>query len=125
MRAPDITPETPQDGRSVAPPIIAPPLFDPKQPLPVSRARVCTGVLLLISGFAVGSSSSFFPAAKLWLGPSVSCSSSPVSLFSVFIVYALDAGDIHETCMDANASNQALERTADRRENLFSMTSIM
>ena len=68
MRAPDITHDTARDGRIIAPPIIAPPLFDPKQPLPVSRARVCTGLLLLISGFAVGSSSSFFPVVKLWLG---------------------------------------------------------
>jgi hypothetical protein len=63
MRAPEITHDTARDGR-----IIAPPPFDPKQPLPVSRTRVCSGLLLLISGFAVGSSSSFFPAAKLWLG---------------------------------------------------------
>jgi hypothetical protein len=48
--------------------IVAEPPFDPKEGLPVSRTRVCIGVLLLISGFAVGSSSSFFPAAKLWLG---------------------------------------------------------
>ena len=68
MRAPEITHDTARDGRIIAPPIIAPPPFDPKQPLPVSRTRVCIGLLLLISGFAVGSSSSFFPAAKLWLG---------------------------------------------------------
>jgi hypothetical protein len=44
------------------------PPVDLKQPLPVSRTRVWVGLVLLISGFAVGSSSSFFPAAKLWLG---------------------------------------------------------
>jgi hypothetical protein len=67
MHAPEITHDTARDDR-----IIALPPFDPKhdlkQPLPVSRTRVCIGLLLLISGFAVGSSSSFFPTAKLWLG---------------------------------------------------------
>jgi len=51
--------------------IIAQPPFDPKelqQPLRASRTRVCIGVILLISGFAVGSSSSLFPTEKLWLG---------------------------------------------------------
>jgi len=51
--------------------IVAQPPFDPKelqQPLPTSRIRVCIGVVLLISGFAVGCSSSLFPTEKLWLG---------------------------------------------------------
>jgi hypothetical protein len=67
MHASEIPHDTAQDDH-----IIAPPPFDPKhdtkQPLPVSRTRVCIGLLLLISGFAVGSSSSLFPTAKLWLG---------------------------------------------------------
>ena len=67
MHAPEITHDTARDDR-----IIALPPFDPKhdlkQPLPVSRTRVCIGLLLFVSGFIVGSSSSFFPAAKLWLG---------------------------------------------------------
>jgi len=67
MHAPEITHDTARDDR-----IIAPPPFDPKhdmkQPLSVSRTRVCIGLVLLISGFAVGSSSSFFPGARLWLG---------------------------------------------------------
>jgi hypothetical protein len=62
MRTPEMTHGTERNA-----PIIAPPPFDPNQPLPVSRARVCIGLLLLISGFAVGGSSSFFPAAKLLL----------------------------------------------------------
>ena len=51
--------------------IVAQPPFDPKdarQALRVSRTRVWIGVALLISGFAIGSSSSFLPAAKLSLG---------------------------------------------------------
>ena len=51
--------------------IVAQPPFDPKEPrqtLRISRTRVWIGVILLISGFAIGSSSSLLPAAKLWLG---------------------------------------------------------
>jgi hypothetical protein len=50
--------------------IVAEPPFDPEepqQPLRVSRPRIWIGIVLLISGFAIGSSSSLFPAAKLWL----------------------------------------------------------
>src|SRR5438105_1347990 len=65
MRPPEITHDTARDGRIIAGSPWPP--FDPKQPLPVSGTRVRIG-LLLISGFAVGCSSSFFPAAKLWLG---------------------------------------------------------
>jgi hypothetical protein len=125
MRVSNMTHGRLPENRIVAEPPLAEPPFDPKEPLPVSRTRVCIGVLLLISGFAVGSSSSFFPAAKLWLGALGLCSSSPVSSFSVSIVYALDAGDIHETCMDANASSQTPERTADRREDLLVTTSTL
>jgi len=51
--------------------IVAQPPFDPKEPrqtLRVSRTRVWIGVILLISGFVIGRSSSLLPAAKLWLG---------------------------------------------------------
>jgi hypothetical protein len=68
MRVSNMTHGRLPENRIVAKPPLAEPPFDPKEPLPVSRTRVCIGVLLLISGFAVGSSSSFFPAAKLWLG---------------------------------------------------------
>jgi hypothetical protein len=67
MPAPEVTDHITRDGR-----IVAPPPFDPKrdlkQPLPVSRTRVRIGIVLMIIGFAVGSSSSLFPAAKIWLG---------------------------------------------------------
>jgi hypothetical protein len=66
MRAPDMTHGTSPDTR-----IVAQPPFDPKEPrqtLRVSRTRVWIGVVLLISGFAIGSSSSLLAAAKLWLG---------------------------------------------------------
>jgi hypothetical protein len=67
MRAPEVTHDITRDGR-----IVAPPPFDPKrdlkQPLPVSRTRVRIGLVLVITGFVVGSSSSLFPAAKIWLG---------------------------------------------------------
>ena len=68
MRVSNMTHGRLPENRIVAEPPLAEPPFDPKEPLPVSRTRVCIGVLLLISGFAVGTSSSFFPAAKLWLG---------------------------------------------------------
>ncbi len=68
MRVSDMTHGRLPENRIVAEPPLAEPPFDPKEPLPVSRTRVCIGVLLLISGFAVGSSSSIFPSAKLWLG---------------------------------------------------------
>jgi hypothetical protein len=51
--------------------IVAQPPFDPQepqQPVRVSRSRIWIGIVLLISGFAIGSSSSLFPATKLWLG---------------------------------------------------------
>src|ERR1700730_6363969 len=51
--------------------IVAQPPFDPKEPrqtLQISRTRVWIGVILLISGFAIGSSSSLLPAAKPWIG---------------------------------------------------------
>jgi hypothetical protein len=67
MRASKVTHDITRDGR-----IVAPPPFDPKrdlkQPLPVSRTRVRIGLVLVITGFAVGSSGSLFPAAKIWLG---------------------------------------------------------
>jgi hypothetical protein len=66
MRVSDMT-----HGRLPENRIVAQPPFDPKEPrqtLRVSRTRVCIGVILLISGFAIGSSSSLLPAAKLWLG---------------------------------------------------------
>ena len=67
MRAPEVTHDITRDGR-----IVAPPPFDPKrdlkQPLPVSRTRVRIGLVLVITGFVVGSSSSLFPAAKIWPG---------------------------------------------------------
>jgi hypothetical protein len=47
--------------------IVAQPPFDPKEPLPVSRTRVCIGLLLFISGFALSSSSTFFPSARAWI----------------------------------------------------------
>src|SRR5947199_10136293 len=65
MRVSNMTHGRLPENRIVAEPPLAEPPFDPKEPLPVSRTRVCIGVLLLISGFAVGSSSSFLPAAKL------------------------------------------------------------
>jgi hypothetical protein len=68
MRVSDMTHGRLPENRIVAEPPLAEPPFDPKEPLPVSRTRVCIGVLLLISGFAVGSSSSFFPTEKLWIG---------------------------------------------------------
>ena len=67
MRAPEVTHHITRDGR-----IVAPPPFDSKrdlkQPLPVLRTRVRIGLVLVITGFVVGSSSSLFPAAKIWLG---------------------------------------------------------
>src|SRR5436309_3596635 len=68
MHVSDMTHDRLPENRIVAEPPLAEPPFDPKQPLPVSRTRVCIGLLLLISGFVGGSSSSFFPVAKLWLG---------------------------------------------------------
>jgi hypothetical protein len=68
MRAAEMTDGTTPDSRIVAEPPFTEPPFDRKESLPVSRTRVWIGVLLLIVGFAVGSSSSLFPAAKLWLG---------------------------------------------------------
>jgi hypothetical protein len=65
-RVPEMTHAAEGDGRIVAGPPWPP--VDPKQPLPVSRTRVWVGVVLFISGFAVGSSSSLFLAAKLGLG---------------------------------------------------------
>jgi hypothetical protein len=61
-----MTHPTERDSRIVAEPPRPP--FDPREPLRVSRTRVWIGVLLLIGGFVVGSSSSLFPAAKVWLG---------------------------------------------------------
>jgi hypothetical protein len=113
MRAPEITHDT-RDGR-----IIAPPPFDPKhgpkQPLLVSRTHVCIGLSLLISGFGIGSSSSFFPAVKLWLGGLGLLLIVSSSSFSACIVYARDEM-IRENCLETNASNQSLDSTADRRD---------
>jgi hypothetical protein len=66
MRTFETTNNIARDSRIVAQPPGPP--FDRKEPLPVSRARVWTGLVLLISGFVIGSSSSLFSAAKLWLG---------------------------------------------------------
>jgi hypothetical protein len=44
------------------------PPFDLKQPLPVSRARVWIGILVLVIGFLAGFSAPLFIEAKLWLG---------------------------------------------------------
>src|SRR5438132_12052070 len=67
MRVSEITHSTSPDSRIVAQPPFNRPPVDPKESLPVSRRRVCVGLLLLISSFAVGVGSAFFPAAKLWL----------------------------------------------------------
>jgi hypothetical protein len=67
MRASEMTDETARDSRIVARPPFTEPPFDRKESLPVSRTRVCVGLLLLLTTFAVGALSSFFPAAKLWL----------------------------------------------------------
>jgi hypothetical protein len=68
MRVSDMTHSRLPENRIVAEPPLAEPPFDPKQPLPVSRTRVRIGLVLLIIGFAVASSSSLLPSAKLWLG---------------------------------------------------------
>src|SRR5437667_2420940 len=67
MRASNITHRTSPDSRIVAEPPLAQPPLDPKEPLPVSRTRVCIGLVLILIAFAVGAASSFFPEAKLWL----------------------------------------------------------
>jgi hypothetical protein len=67
MRPSEMTRQTPGNARVVAQPPIGRRPFDPKEPLPVSRRRVRVGLLLLISSFAVGVGSAFFPAAKSWL----------------------------------------------------------
>ncbi len=67
MRASKVTHDRSRDDQIIAPPPFGPPPFDPKEPLPVSRTRVCVGLLLLISSFAVGVGCAFFPAAQLWL----------------------------------------------------------
>jgi hypothetical protein len=68
MRTSEVTDEMGRDSRIVAQPPFTEPPFDRKESLPVSRARVWTGLVLLISGLIIGSSSSLFSAAKLWLG---------------------------------------------------------
>src|SRR5438105_4523361 len=67
MRRSEITHSTlPASGIVARPPFGRPP-FDPNEPLPVSRRRVCIGLLLLIGSFAVGVGTALFPAAKVWL----------------------------------------------------------
>ena len=68
MRTSENTQNTPFETDIIAqPPFGSGPPFDPKQPLPISRTRVRIGLFLLLSTFAIGVASSFFPAAKLWL----------------------------------------------------------
>src|ERR1043166_44811 len=50
------------------PPLGSGPLFDPKEALPVSRARVWIGIAFLIVGLVAGFSAPLFIEAKLWLG---------------------------------------------------------
>ena len=69
MRESEITQNTPRATDIIAqPPFGSGPPFDPKEPLPVSRARVWLGLAILIIGLAAGFSAPLFPAAKLWLG---------------------------------------------------------
>ena len=67
MRASEVTHDRSRDDQIIAPPPFGQLPVDLKQPLPVSRTRVCVGLLLLISSFAVGVGSAFFPAPQLWL----------------------------------------------------------
>jgi hypothetical protein len=67
MRVSNITHGRLPENRIVAEPPLTQPPFDPKERLPVSNARVCIGLVLVVIAFAVGVASLFFPAAKLWL----------------------------------------------------------
>ena len=67
MRASEVTHDRSRDDQIIAPQPLAQLPVDLKQPLPVSRTRVCVGLFLLISSFALGVGSAFFAAAQLWL----------------------------------------------------------
>ena len=67
MRASEMTYDANRDDHIVAQPPFGRPPVDLKEPLPVSRTRVCIGLLLLIGSFAVGVGTAFFPAARVWL----------------------------------------------------------
>jgi hypothetical protein len=108
MHISEMTHSTPPDNRIVARPPFGRPPFDPKERLPVSRRRVCVGLLLLVSSFAVGVGSAFFPAAKLWLFAACVLLLMCSSWFSDCIVYVPPA-EIRENCMDTSASNQSMK----------------
>jgi hypothetical protein len=69
MSESDTTQKTPREADIIAqPPLGSGPPFDPKEPLPVSGARLWLGIFLLVIGLAAGFSAPLFIAAKLWLG---------------------------------------------------------
>jgi hypothetical protein len=69
MRQSDSPQNTSRQADIIAqPPFRSEPPFDPKEPLPVSGARLWLGIFLLVIGLVAGFSAPFFVAAKLWLG---------------------------------------------------------
>ena len=69
MRDSEATQNTAGETDIIAqPPLGSGPSFDPKEPLPVSRARAWIGIVFLVVGFVAGFSAPLFIEAKLWLG---------------------------------------------------------
>ena len=69
MRDSEATQNTAGETDIIAqPPLGSGPPFNPKEPLPVSRARDWIGIVFLVVGLVAGSSAPLFIEAKLWLG---------------------------------------------------------
>jgi hypothetical protein len=107
------------------PPFGSGPPIDPKQRLPVSEARAWLGIVVLVIGVVAGLSALLFDAAKLWLG-----GIGLLLIIASFWILGLHRlrlrpghGRDPRKLYAHPPSNQALERTADRREDLLSMTS--
>src|SRR5262249_46098635 len=110
MHAPDMTDDRSRDSGIVAKPPLGQPPFNPKEPLPVSRPRVCLGVVVLVIGLVAGFSVPLFVAAKLWFGGIGLLLMS--ASFWILGLHRLRWGRGRESCMHTSASNQSLQPTA-------------